>query len=130
MAQDRKDDAKWRQIVLSMEKNSGVPGRETVGLAIDLGLWNYECAFYEVFTRRFPAPEFRELWWQATIDAARDLGIETPEEAKESSDAITRFLDNEGYTRLEGESVAARAIRIIQEAEQRAAAGKIVNRGE
>lgn len=119
MAQDRKDDAKWRQLVLSMEKNRGVPGKETVRLAIDLGLWNQECAFHEVFTRRFPAPEFRELWWQATIDAARDLGIETPEEAKESSDAITRFLDDEGYTRLEGETVAERTIRALQEAERR-----------
>lgn len=130
MATNRDNDAKWRQIILSMEKNRGTPSKETVGLAIELGLWNQECAFHEVVTRRFPSPEFRELWWHITVDAAHDLGIETPKDAKESSDVITCFLDNEGYTRLEGESVAARTIRIIQEAEQRAAAGKCVNSGE
>jgi hypothetical protein len=128
MDQDRKDDAKWRRIVSLA--NGEVPSTAQIWLAEDLQIIHREGSFSEAFCARFPAALLTG-WTEAWGLAARELGMETPEEATESSALLTLFLDTEGYTRLEGESVAERTIRIIQEAEQRAAAtSPLVRRGE
>lgn len=125
MSTPGRDDAKWKQIVL--QSNREPPSPTLRALAVELRIAPNEMSFTHAFTDRFPATT--NLGWVESWDmAAEELGIDIFEEVQTGE--ITRFLDEEGYTRLEGESVAARAIRIIQEAEQRAAAGKIVNGGE